>query len=101
MWPIWCHFTPALNLIFWFRVDYMKSSCSSLSAKEGRKKAKPVSEILTGFFLAGRDTTLQNRPPLPRHDKGCPESPDSQIQSQHAGIRPYRSARIGFSRKSL
>ena len=65
MWPIWCHFTPALNLIVWYRVDYMKSSCSSLSAKEGRKKAKPVSEILTGFFLAGRDTTLQNRPPLP------------------------------------
>ena len=32
MWPIWCHFTPMFNLILWFIVDYMKSSCSSLSA---------------------------------------------------------------------
>lgn len=39
MWPIWCHFTPVLNLIVWYRVDYIKSSCSSLSAIKGVNQA--------------------------------------------------------------
>lgn len=53
MWPIWCHFTLMFNLILWFRVDYMKSSCSSLSAKGGGDKNPeiPVSGSLTGIFV--------------------------------------------------